>query len=83
MNRTGTMTSKGQITIPQALRLALGLETGTRLQFELVRGELRARPLRSTTWADLWHAADATPAQVKPVDVKTAILDAVKARSHR
>jgi len=77
------MTSKGQITIPQAIRLALGLESGTRLSFELLGGELRVRPLRTKTWSDLWRTADGAPAQSAPVDVKAAIQQTVKARSHR
>lgn len=30
---TATLTSKGQITIPQEVRRALGLETGDRIEF--------------------------------------------------
>ncbi|MBI3714004.1 MAG: AbrB/MazE/SpoVT family DNA-binding domain-containing protein [Burkholderiales bacterium] len=30
---TATMTSKGQITIPVAIRTALGLDTGSRVEF--------------------------------------------------
>jgi antitoxin PrlF len=37
---TATMTSKGQITIPAAVRLALGLETGSRVEFvEIENGQ--------------------------------------------
>lgn len=34
---TSTLTSKGQITIPKALREALGLESGDRVAFRLRR----------------------------------------------
>ncbi len=33
---TATMTSKGQITIPAIVRLALGVEAGDRVEFVLV-----------------------------------------------
>jgi antitoxin PrlF len=37
---TATMTSKGQITIPAAVRLALGLDTGSRVEFvEIENGQ--------------------------------------------
>lgn len=36
---TATMTSKGQITVPAAVRAALGLNAGSRVEFvEVVRG---------------------------------------------
>lgn len=33
---TATMTSKGQITIPAVVRMALGVESGDRVEFVLV-----------------------------------------------
>ncbi len=33
-----TVSSKGQITIPQEIRDQLGLESGTRVEFEIVAG---------------------------------------------
>jgi AbrB family looped-hinge helix DNA binding protein len=38
-----TVTSKGQVTLPAALRRKLGIQQGTVLEFEEVDGELRAR----------------------------------------
>lgn len=35
---TATLTSKGQITIPASVRLALGVETGDRVEFVPVAG---------------------------------------------
>ena len=35
---TGTMTSKGQITVPKDVREAMGLTPGTRVDFHLVGG---------------------------------------------
>lgn len=37
---TATLTSKGQVTIPAAVRTALGLDTGSRIEFvELETGQ--------------------------------------------
>ncbi len=42
---TATLTSKGQITIPLAVRRKLGLDTGDRVEFvELVPGEFAFKP---------------------------------------
>ena len=39
-----TVSSKGQVTLPAAIRAQLGIETGTRLRFELRGKELIVRP---------------------------------------
>ena len=39
-----TVSSKGQVTLPAAIRAQLGIETGTRLRFELRGTELIVRP---------------------------------------
>ena len=83
MNITATLTSKGQVTIPQAIREALGLDAGMRLSFELDGGELRVSPLPSTTWHDLWHTAGSAPRPKAPVDVDAAIRAAVSQRISR
>ena len=37
---TATLTSKGQVTIPAAVRTALGLDTGSRIEFvETAKGQ--------------------------------------------
>jgi len=42
---TATLTSKGQITIPLAVRRKLGLDTGDRVEFvEIVPGEFALKP---------------------------------------
>ena len=42
---TATLTSKGQITIPSAVRSALGLATGDRIEFvELAEGQFSIIP---------------------------------------
>jgi AbrB family looped-hinge helix DNA binding protein len=45
---TSTLSSKGQITLPQAIRKRLRLKPGDRIDFEVgADGEVRLRPLRS------------------------------------
>lgn len=42
---TATVTSKGQITIPAAVRVALGLEAGSRIEFvEITSGQFAIIP---------------------------------------
>ena len=43
---TSSLTSKGQITIPKALRQQLGLARGSRVSFQLVGDHIEVRPLR-------------------------------------
>ena len=46
MKATATVTSKGQITIPQVVRQALGLQTGDAVEFEVEKGRAQVRPAR-------------------------------------
>ena len=46
MKTTATLTSKGQITIPQIVRRILGLQTGDALEFDVQRGKVELRPAR-------------------------------------
>ena len=43
---TGSMTSKGQVTIPKALRQQLGLARGSRVCFELVGDHIEVRSFK-------------------------------------
>ena len=43
---TCSMTSKGQVTIPKALRQQLGLARGSRVCFELVGDHIEVRPFK-------------------------------------
>jgi AbrB family looped-hinge helix DNA binding protein len=47
MATTAKITSKGQITIPNEVRRALGVGAGDRLAFESQGGEVRVVPIRS------------------------------------
>ena len=45
---TATVTSKGQVTIPAAVRLALSLDTGSRIEFvEIGEGRFAIVPVNS------------------------------------
>ena len=43
---TSSLTSKGQVTIPKALRQQLGLARASRVSFQLVGDHIEVRPLR-------------------------------------
>jgi antitoxin PrlF len=47
MNNSSTISSKGQITIPQEIRRRLGLEPGDRVEFVMEEGRTIVRPARS------------------------------------
>lgn len=83
MDPKATMTSKGQVTIPLAIREALGLDAGTQLSFQVSEGEFRVRPISRKSWRDLWEIAAGAPRPVGPVDVDAAIQAAVKERFDR
>lgn len=46
MRNVATVTSKGQVTIPLAVRNRLGLKEGDRLEFVNAGGEIVVRPAR-------------------------------------
>jgi antitoxin PrlF len=48
---TSTLTSKGQITMPQAVRTALGLQAGDKVDFVPVEGGFKVVALRSDVHA--------------------------------
>jgi antitoxin PrlF len=47
MNYFSTLSSKGQLTVPQEVRKRLGLETGDRVEFVMEDGRTTIRPARS------------------------------------
>ena len=66
-----TLSSKGQIVIPQPYREALGLTPGSRVEFEIKGGVLEMRLVRkSTRLADgcgmLKHSGKALPPDFDP-----------------
>lgn len=44
MGRTSTVSSKGQVTIPQEIRIRLGLKEGDRVEFVVEEGKTLLRP---------------------------------------
>ena len=55
-----TVTSKGQVTLPRAVRTRLGIGTGSRIRFTLPPGGgFAAHPVLSEL-EDLWAMADQT-----------------------
>lgn len=46
MNHFSTISSKGQLTVPQEIRKRLGLETGDRVEFVVEEGRTVIRPAR-------------------------------------
>jgi AbrB family looped-hinge helix DNA binding protein len=47
MRNSSTISSKGQITVPQEIRKRLGLEPGDRVEFVVEEGRTVVRPARS------------------------------------
>jgi len=47
MTRSSTISSKGQVTVPQEIRIRLGLKAGDRVEFLVERGHTILRPVRS------------------------------------
>jgi AbrB family looped-hinge helix DNA binding protein len=76
-----TVTSKGQITLPSALRRRLGIHTGSRIRFTLPpAGGFEGHPVLLEL-EDLWSSADQSDQAGKPVPVLTfAEMDRAKVR---
>jgi len=49
MKASSTISSKGQVTVPQEIRTRLGLCTGDRVEFVVEDGRTILRPLRTET----------------------------------
>lgn len=77
-NVEATVSSKGQVTLPKALRSFLGILTGSRIRFSLTpHGGFQADPVLYDL-EDLWQMADQGP---KAEGVMTfEEMDAAKAR---
>lgn len=78
---TSTMTSKGQITIPQQVREALGLQTGTKVDFVPLDDGFKVVALRSDAPASLkGRFAGRVKEPVSLVAMDRAIASAVAAK---
>jgi AbrB family looped-hinge helix DNA binding protein len=49
MKNSSTISSKGQVTVPQEIRNRVGLSAGDRVEFVEENGKILFRPLRSET----------------------------------
>ena len=72
---TTSVTSKGQVTIPQALRKRLGIRRGSRVEFKLVDDHLEMRVFRhSNSVPDSGFGLLKTERRPAPVDLDPAAL---------
>ena len=67
----GRITSKGQVTIPKAIREALAIEAGRPLDFELVDGGFLVKP--AARFTDLYGSV---PPRNRPEDLEALRKDA-------
>jgi antitoxin PrlF len=49
MKNSSTISSKGQVTVPQEIRTRAGLSAGDRVEFVMDNGRILFRPLRGET----------------------------------
>jgi len=49
MKNSSTISSKGQVTVPQEIRKRAGLSAGDRVEFVVENGKILFRPLRGET----------------------------------
>lgn len=78
------LTRQGQITVPKAVREALGAQPGDELEFEHVKDGfvVRHRP-RTSILAFAGAASDTTPTQALAKGALTALVEEEVARAHR
>ncbi len=67
---TATLTSKGQITLPQAVRRTLGLHAGTKVDFVAVAGGFKIVPLHkeATGLKGRFAGRNSKPVSVEEMD---------------
>jgi AbrB family looped-hinge helix DNA binding protein len=75
-----TISNKGQITLPKAIREQLGLSEGTRLDLEIVDGGIRARPVSRTALDILGVLRRPGQKTVSVEEMKEAVEAAAAAR---
>jgi AbrB family looped-hinge helix DNA binding protein len=76
---TSRLTSKGQITVPQAVRQALGLEAGDKVDFVQVEGGYKLVPLRKDVRALKGRFAGRIERPVSLEEMDEAIAEAAAA----
>lgn len=74
------LSEKGQITIPKAIRVKLGLLPGAVLEFDAINGQLVARKRPSHDVFKKWRGAGKFP---KRMTVDTYLKQARDAHGHR
>lgn len=78
---TATLTSKGQVTIPAAVRTALGVETGDRLEF-IESGPGRFELIAATLPASALKGMVSKPARRVSIDaMNAAVHESARKRS--
>lgn len=70
-----TLTSKGQITLPLAVRTALGLRTGTKVDFIPIEGGFKVVPIQGPTNALKGRFAGRVKKPVSVEDMDAAIAE--------
>ncbi len=70
MGMIGSVTSKGQTTIPKEVRDQLGLDTGTRIEWIVENGQATVRPrkLRAIDLAGILHRQGMKPLSAEEMD---------------
>lgn len=83
MGMIGSITSKGQTTVPKEVRDKLGLERGARIEWTVEDGRaiVRPRKLRAVDLAGILHRPGMKPLSVEEMD--EAIMEAVAADDER
>lgn len=76
-----TLTSKGQITLPLAIRTALGLSTGHQVDFVAVNGSFMLVPVRSDVTALKGRFAGRVKKPVSIDAMNEAIAESAAARN--
>lgn len=80
---TSTLTSKGQITMPLAVRLALGLQAGDKVDFLPVEGGFKVVPVRGDMRAMKGRFAGRVGAPVTIEQMNDAVRDEAARRHHK
>ena len=80
---TATLTSKGQITVPRDVRIALGLHAGTKLDFVPTAEGFMVVPLRAATPALKGRFAGRVSKAVTLSEMDEAIASEASRRSGR